>query len=400
MIGTVLLGVLLAAGIAAGTSHQPVQPAGTQALAADAAQSTVDGKPRKREQPVKAANPNCTLTVPANPLSAGGLATPYVLSGTQPGGDCHETNAGQSAFVEAAIVNPATGALSLYRPLVIDRGTQPATAPKPPALPAGAVVGIWFGFNGDTLTLRGTGNSLTDGRCVNGLPGSTFGQFAHCDAPAFFASANSAIAAGKLAIPALGTGKDGQPCPTVRDFGVVDQDQSDNVTTTYLSTPDGRTAQATGTPLPGATTLTNGSDNRLLDAFIDPALGCSPFTAPDLTANGAPATALALDELQAAAHQGRPVALVPLNDPMTLVDGNTSVAKTNLYRSGVDQPAVNPRTDTPQAYCTTLATVGNARLVTDAALFHGAPSPDAGAATLFDFLTQRLQGALGLLNCP
>jgi hypothetical protein len=38
--------------------------------------------------------------------------------------------------------------LSVYRPLVIDRGTQPAAPPVIPALPAGAVVGVWFGFTG------------------------------------------------------------------------------------------------------------------------------------------------------------------------------------------------------------------------------------------------------------
>ena len=399
MFGTMALGALLAVGIAVGTTHEPAEPAGTPALAA-AAKSTVDTKQRKREQPVKAANPNCTLTVPANPLTPAGLAAPYVLSGTQPGGACHEADTGQSAFVEAAIIDPATGALSLYRPLVIDRGTQPAAAPVAPALPAGAVVGIWFGFNGDTLTLRGVGNSLADGHCVNGLNGSTFGQYAYCNAPAFFTAANGAIAGKKLVVPPLGTGTDGQPCPSVRDFGVVDQDQSDNVNTTYLATADGRTAQNTGNRLAGATTLTNGSDNRLLDNFIDPALGCNPFTAPDLTANGAPSASLALDELQAAAHQGPPVALVPTNDPMALVDGNTSVAKTNLYRAGVGQPPVNAATDTPVAYCTNLRTIGTARLAKDAALFKAAPSPDPAAANLFEFLTQRLEGSFGLLNCP
>ncbi|MTD55122.1 hypothetical protein [Amycolatopsis pithecellobii] len=333
--------------------------------------------------------------MPANPLSAAGLATPYVLSGTEPGGACHEANADQSAFVEATIVDPATGALSIYRPLVVDRGTKPAAAPVAPALPAGAVVGIWFGFNGDTLTLRGEGNALTAGACVNGADGSPFGQFAHCNAPAFFTAANNAIAKGQLTVPALGTGKDGLACPTVRDFGVVDQDQSDNVTTAYVATADGRTAQA-GTI--AGTKLTNGSDNGLLDNFIDPALGCKPFTAPDLTNNGAPGTSLALDELQAAAHQGPPVALVPLNDPMTQVDGQQSVAKTNLYRAGVGQPAVNTGTDTPQAYCTNLAKIGTARLATDQRLFAQAPSPDAGMS-LAAFLTQRLQAAQQMLAC-
>jgi hypothetical protein len=364
------------------------------------APETRDGKPRKRERPPAApeVNTNCTLTVPANPLTMRGLATPYLLSGTQPGGACHEANDAQSAFVEATIIDPATGNLSVYRPLVIDRGTEPAAPPVIPALPAGAVVGVWFGFNGATLTLAGEGTALSDGACVNGLPGSPFGQFAYCGATAFFNAANAAIGKGRLTIPPLGTAKDGRTCPTVRDFSVVDQDQSDNVTSTYVATSDGRTAQADAPGAPNGTKLVNGSDNRLLDAFIDPALGCAPFTAPDLTLGGAPGTSLALDELQAAAAQGAPIALAPISDPMTQADGKPSVSKTNLYRAGVDQPPVNTATDTPQAYCANLNAVGSARLAADRHLFARAASPEDGL-TLADFLTQRLQTSLELLNC-
>ncbi len=121
-------------------------------------------------------NPNCSLRVPANPLSAQGLATPYKLSATDPAqGPCNEANAGQSAFVQAVIFDPATNTLSAYEPLVIDRGTQPAVAPVAPQIPQGSVVGLWFGFNGTFLHL--TGGTFA-GRCVNGTGGSDFGQFA------------------------------------------------------------------------------------------------------------------------------------------------------------------------------------------------------------------------------
>lgn len=54
-------------------------------------------------------NPNCTLIVPSNPLTAEGLATPYQLVATDPtAGDCHETNPDLSAFVPAAVMDPAT----------------------------------------------------------------------------------------------------------------------------------------------------------------------------------------------------------------------------------------------------------------------------------------------------
>ena len=356
-------------------------------------------------------NTNCTLTVPPAALTATGLSTPYRFTATDPAaGPCHEANADQSAFVEAAIIDPATGALSVYHPLVIDDGTQPAIPPVTPTLPRGAVVGIWFGFQADTLTLRhdhvrrGTMrlrfNAGDD--CVNGLTDSPFTQFAYCGAPRFFASANAAIRAGKLAVPPLGTGADGRPCPTTRDFSVVDQDQSDNLPTKYLATSDGRTAQdspANRKALSGATVLTNGSDNGLLDNRIDPALHCTPFTAPDLSAGGTPSPALALNELQAAAHQGAPVALVPPIDPMAQVDGQTSVTKTNLYRAGVDMPPMNPRTDTGLAYCTNIATDAPARLQLDRHFTEAAASPDPAAANLFDFLTQRLTATWTNLGC-
>ena len=344
-------------------------------------------------------NPNCALIVPPAPLTAQGLATPYELVSTnRRNGPCHEANDNQSAFVEAAIIDPATGKLAIYRPLVVDRGTRPAAAPVVPTLPAGSVVGVWFGFQGTTLTLDGA----TAG-CVNGLRGSPFGQFAYCGAPEFFRAANAAISAGKLKVPSVGMARDGQPCPTTRDFSIVDQDQSDNLTTRYLALRDGRTAQdnaANVAALPVRTVLQNASDNRLLTDFVNPALGCTPFTAPDLTARGAPAPALALNELQAAASQRKPVALVPPNDPMAQVDGRPSVAKTNLYRAGADQPPLDPAVDTPKNYCTNLVTVALTRLRLDRPLTVDAPSPDqAVAKNLFAFLQQRLKASVTDLAC-
>jgi hypothetical protein len=53
--------------------------------------------------------------------------------------------------------------------------------PITPTVPAGSTVGIWFGSNAMTLTLTGMGAA----RCVNGLGGSIFGQFAHCNGDVF-----------------------------------------------------------------------------------------------------------------------------------------------------------------------------------------------------------------------
>ncbi len=350
-----------------------------------------------------APNPNCTMIVPANPLTATGLSTPYQLTATSAaGGPCNEANAAQSAFVEASIIDPATGAVSVYRPLVIDKGTKPAAAEVVPTLPANAVVALWTGFNGTTLTLQATNNSLQQGQCVSGLQGSPFGQVAACNAPAFFQTANKAIAAGQLTIPALATAKDGQPCPTTRDFGLIDQDQSDNVVTSYLATGNGTTAQNTAAntaALAGATPLVNGSDNLLLDGFVDPALGCTPFTAPDLTNPGQQVGSLALDELQAAADQKAPIALVPLNDPMTLNNNNQSRTKTNLFRVNVDQPPL-AAADTPTSYCQNMVTISQQRTQLDKALTMNGPSPaPANANNLFTFLAMRLNQSFTNLGC-
>src|SRR5579864_3155130 len=300
----------------------------------------------KQVQQQPAVNMDCTLIVPPNPLSAQGLATPYQLTATNPAnGPCHESNKAQAAFVQGAIINPATGTISIYNPLVVDRGTQPAVQPQPPfgdQTPQGDIVALWFGSNGNTLTLQESNGSLRQGQCVNESNGSIFGQFAYCNAPAFFQAANQAIQAGKLVPPQLGMALDGQPCPTTRDFSIVDQDPSDKVTATYLVTASGQTAQDTqaNTAALGAQVIQvqkNGSDERLL-TLVDAALGCTPWMAPDLANPGHLVTALPLNELQAAVSQGLPVALVPNADPMVLVNNQPNLAKLNAYRAGVDQP--------------------------------------------------------------
>ncbi len=342
-----------------------------------------------------AVNQNCALIVPQRPLSAKGLATPYQLVATDAAnGPCNEANANQSAFVQAAAIDPVTGTLSIYDPLVIDKGAQPAVAPVAPNLPANAIVAIWFGFNGNNLRLRDNNGSLQDGSCVNGIPGSIFGQVSYCNAPAFFQAANAAIQAGKLKPAAIGKAKDGLACPTVRDFSLVDQDQSDNVTTMYLVNANGQMAQMTQAnqaALPNATKLFNASDNGLLDDFVDPALGCSPWMVPNLADQGNPATGLPLDELQAAAHQAEPVALVPAGDPMVLVNGDTDLQKLNAYRAGVNQMQVDTLGQaSTRLYCNNLLAIAPQRLLLDSRFTKVFNTPDAAAAnSLFTFLAQR-----------
>lgn len=352
-----------------------------------------------------------------------GLATPYELVATnRRQGACHEASTAQSAFVEATILDPATGRLAIYRPLVIDRGSRPAVQPTIPVLPAGSVVAIWFGFQGTTLTLAHAQG------CVNGVFGSRFGQFAYCNAPAFFQAAQTAVQQGLLTVPPLGTARDGLPCPSTRDFSVVDQDQSDNVITRYVVFTNGLISQDMGNPgaLPtGSSFLNNGSDNGLLNNFIQPALGCMPFTAPDLTAAGRPSPSLALNELQAV-MQTQPVALVPPNDPMALINNQKSFQKTDLYRLGVGQPMLGApamvpgqqpalgtgelfgfgfqpfaMADTSAQYCRNLVTIAVRRLRLDQPLEVGQPSPDiAMAPDLAQFMQVRLRNSLMNLGCP
>ncbi len=340
-------------------------------------------------------NMDCTLIVPSNPLTAQGLATPYQLTATDPDqGPCHESNHNQAVFVQGAVIDPTTGQIAIYNPLVIDKGAKPAIAPIVPKLPPGGIVALWGGGNDNNTTLRGTQGSLRQGHCVNGANGSIFGQVWYCNAPAFFRAANQAIAAGKLVPPPLGKAKDGLPCPTVRDFSVVDQDQSDNVTTDYLVSTSGQTAQMTAAniaALPGATMAANGSDNRLLDSFIDVALGCTPWMAPDLADPGKMVPAQPLNELQAAAHQANSIALVPGRDPMVVVNNATNLNKINAYRAGVDQPmAQNLQAASTRLYCTNLLAIAPQRIMLDAHLTKAIPSPDPAVAnTLFTFLAQR-----------
>src|SRR5271157_3424684 len=370
---------------ALGASASPSASASAAAPAASAA------APAAPAAAATAANVNCDIIVPANPLSARGLATPYQLTGpagtTPAASGCTMTNAAAlGAFVQATILNPRTGALSVYNPLVITAGTTPAVAPVVPKLPRNAIVTIDFGFNGTDLTQVGaTPNALAQGNCVNGL-GSVFGQVSFCNGINFFNSAFQLMREGRLFVPSAGRSAKivptagaigtGTTCPTVRNFDMVDQDQSDNVTSIYLLNPTtGQTAQdttANQANLTGSQKLVNGSDNALIDDFLDPTLGCTPFMAPDLANNGTPTTSQALDELLAARHQPRIAALVPENDEMTLdANGQLDPAKTNLYRAEVGQAPINAqnnRNDSPAMYCQNLVNIQTPFLAANQAL--------------------------------
>jgi hypothetical protein len=346
-----------------------------------------------------AASMNCTLTVPANPLSAQGLATPWQL-----GDGCSMANAAtEGAFVEATILAP-NGAVQVYNPLVITAGTTAAATPAAPTIARGSQVIIDVGFNGTSLVLQGQG--ARQGRCADALGQSVIGQVSACNAVSFYNLANFEIARGTLTVPPAGTSLDGQPCLTTRSFAVVDQDQSDNVITTYLINGNGQTAQntaANAAAIAGATTLVNGSDDKLLASFLDPANGCTPFSAPDATDPAGTSGSQALNELSARVNQQGPVAVVPPNDEMTLVNTAFSIAKTNVYRSLVDQPLLAGNVSATQvaaAYCQNLANIQPARSQLDMTreLNFGSPVAAVGN-TLATFMGNRLSMSFVNLGC-
>jgi hypothetical protein len=346
-----------------------------------------------------AASMNCTLTVPNNPLSARGLATPWQL-----GDGCSEANTGtEGAFVEATILSP-NGQLQVYNPLVITAGTTPAAAPAVPTIARGSQVIIDVGFNGTNLVLQGRG--ARQGRCVDALGQSVIGQVSACNAVGFYRLANFEIVTGRLQVPARGNANDGQPCLTVRDFAVIDQDQSDNVITSYLINANGQTAQnnaANAAAVAGAQTIVNGSDDKLLAAFLDPATGCTPFTAPDMTDPAGNSASQALNELSAMVNQQGTIAVVPPNDEMTLVGGAFSIAKTNVYRSLVDQPLLPANTNATQvaaAYCQNMTNIAPARNQLNMTREAGFGSPVAAVGSnLATFLGNRLAMSFANLGC-
>jgi hypothetical protein len=366
----------------------------------------------------------CDIIVPAHPLTAKGLATPYQLTGPAGGSPaatgCQMINSlNLGAFVQATILDPRTGKLFVYNPLVITAGTTPAVKPVVPKLPKNAIVTIDFGFNGTILLQKGaTPDALSQGNCVDGMPRSPFGQVSFCNGANFFNAAFRMEQTGRLTIPsagmsrsmaatagALGTGRE---CPTTRNFDMIDQDPSDNVTTMYLMNPaTGQTAQdnaANAARMKGARVLVNGSDNALIDDFLDPALGCTPLTAPDLGNKGKMATSQALDELLAARNQPKDMALIPENDGMVLDNGgNWDVAKTDLYRAQLGQAPVDSQTNassSPAMFCQNMVNVQTPFIAANEKIFAAWPSPVPTVGdTLYTFLANRLASSFDNLNC-
>jgi hypothetical protein len=95
-----------------------------------------------------------------------------------------------------------------------------------------------------------------------------------------------------------------------------------------------------------------GSDGEM-NVLLTYVMGCSPWTVTDLADPGSRSPSLALNELQAAAWQQSPVALIPgifwsncvanriAGDAMVTVNGHPNLNKLNSYRKGLNQPTVS-----------------------------------------------------------
>ena len=370
------------------------------------------------------ANGNCDIIVPANPLSARGLATPYQLTGTDgrtpAESGCQMSNAAKlGAFVQATILDPATGALSVYDPLVVTRGTRPDVVPRVPPIPANAVVTIDFGFNGtDLFQVGATPTTLADANCVNGQAGSIFGQVSFCNGVNFFRAVKKAEREGLLKVPSPGTSDKiipsgggmgtGQVCPVTRNFEVAGPDTGGNVTTEYLLNPlTGQTAQdttANAGNIAGGTLLLSRSRNTLLDLFLDPLLGCTPFEAPDLANNDQLTTSQALDEMLSGAYQPKIAALVPENDAVVLgAGGEFDAAKTDMYREELGQAPIsnqNNETSSPAMYCQNLVNIQTSFLAANTRMLATSQSPATGVGdNLLTFMASRLSTSFVNLGC-
>jgi len=94
--------------------------------------------------------------------------------------------------------------------------------------------------------------------------------------------------------------------------------------------------------LQNTTDLANGSDNLLLTKFVDPALGCTPFTRPNQSSDGAATSALRSMSCRPQPTRG-PDRHRAAHRPMVLNNANADQNKANAYRLQVNQLAIRRR---------------------------------------------------------
>jgi len=326
--------------------------------------------------------------------------TPYELVGS----GCDQALGANSRFVQAVIVNNVTGELLVYNPLIITQGAALLAHPAPINFTLGDhVVGLWFGSNSNYLTLTND-LGISNGRCNTGPQGSPFGQSGWCNADRFWMTVNLLIQRGNITVPQLGKAADGLPCPTLRDFFIVDMSPEDGVTTSYLVTNLNQVIQNTQNNqkmFSIKSELTNVGNNRLLTDFVNPAIGCDTILIPDGADPGVKRSSIVMNVIQAMLRQGTPIALVPFNDPIVLTNGQPDLMKMNLYRAGVDEPQAGAfgGDNDPTTYCTNYANIAIPRFKSLGTVLKNSKPPTPGFNTLFDFMRNRSMTTWDRLTC-
>jgi len=293
-----------------------------------------------------------------------------------------------------------------YPPLVITANTAPEVAPVPITFTTNNhVVGIWIGSNSNTLALTNP-LGIANGNCIFGstIGGAVnaFGQFAHCNAAAFWRAVEVVRSQGLLPVPPIGLAADGLPCPTIRDYSVVDMDPDDGVPTQYLITANGNVIQKTlnNMKLNIQGELNNDGDHHLVSAFVQAASGCNGWLVPDAADPGVKRAAIPMNVLQATSFQGMPVEALPATDPMTTVNNNADITKHNLYRKGIYQPQINNLIEAdPAVFCKFYGNLTFNRMKSLSAQLKNTVSPAGPGMNLFDFMKARASTTYGMLNC-
>jgi len=168
----------------------------------------------------------------------------------------------------------------------------------------------------------------------------------------------------------------------------------------------GQTAQDNQTYrayIAGGTLLHGNSANALLDQYVDPLLGCTPFEAPDLSNANVPGSSEALDEIAAGAYQPKTAALVPENDKVVMDAGKPDPAKVNRYREELGQAPISSQSDktsSPAMYCQNLVDIQAPFLAANQKLLATSQSPvTATADNLLTFLANDLSVSFSSLGC-
>ena len=313
-----------------------------------------------------------------------------------------------ASFVEATIFNIPTKSFYIYNPLVLDKGNTSVLPIIPSNITNDDIVVLHFGTNSNSLSLISQPHncltctpSLIEGNCIQGINNSNFGQFSYCNADNFFKIVNQ-----NCNIPVVDKTILRDECPTVRSFTIVDQDQSDNVVTQYILTDNNIVAQDTPenrlfleSKNDTLKFIQNGSDERLL-ILVSNAIRCKPLTAPDLINKNIFISSLVLNELQSK-FNNKDTGLIPVNNPMVLVDNLPSLEKINAYRIGVNQPIIKSLDEASTLpYCINMDKFALPFFYKYRTFLENASSPNNDTANnLLNFLAFRFVNSWTILNC-